>query len=164
MIGTVESCVCNYPHVLASSSKNVYNGVTVVVRSGNNRYFSSDLEVYILLSDKIGEKIQFEPINSFQFIVGGSMTERKFEIVRNIAVLSESKSGWKCEINLVKWGDNAPVYDIRDWSPDHTKMGKGKTLEKEEIEKLYRALKVELCRKESASQSNVFGSSSDCQS
>jgi len=32
------------------------------------------------------------------------------------------------ELSLVRWNDKAPKYDIREWSPDHSKMGKGVTL------------------------------------
>lgn len=39
----------------------------------------------------------------------------KFEIVKEIAVLSESKN-WTKELNIVKWEDNPPKYDIRSWS------------------------------------------------
>ncbi|MDR1941759.1 MAG: YdbC family protein [Endomicrobium sp.] len=63
-------------------------------------------------------------------------TEIKFEIVKAIGVLSESAKGWKKEINLVKWNDRDPKYDIRDWSPEHDKMGKGVTLTEEEAKKL----------------------------
>ncbi|PWU67562.1 MULTISPECIES: YdbC family protein [Gracilibacillus] len=56
----------------------------------------------------------------------------KFEIVENIAVLAESPSGWTKEVNLISWNDREPKYDIRDWSPDHEKMGKGITLTMEE--------------------------------
>mgnify|MGYP003306843986 CR=1 FL=1 len=57
----------------------------------------------------------------------------KFSIVENIGVLSEAANGWKTELNLVRWGDNEPTYDIRSWSPDHTKCGKGKTFTAEEL-------------------------------
>lgn len=64
------------------------------------------------------------------------MADIKFEITQNIGILSESAKGWSKEFNLVSWNDKAPKYDIREWSPDHTKMGKGITLTKEESEKL----------------------------
>ena len=64
------------------------------------------------------------------------MAEIKFEIKETIAVLSESPKGWKKELNLISWNDKEPKYDIREWSPDHTKMGKGVTLTKEELGKL----------------------------
>ncbi len=64
------------------------------------------------------------------------MAELKFEIVEEIAVLSESDKGWKKELNRVSWNDREPKYDIRDWSPDHSKMGKGITLSEEEFEEL----------------------------
>lgn len=57
------------------------------------------------------------------------MAEIKFEIKETIGVLSESAKGWTKELSLVSWNDNAPRYDIREWSPDHAKMGKGVILE-----------------------------------
>ena len=68
------------------------------------------------------------------------MADFKYEIKEEIAVLSESAKGWKKELNLVSWNEGAPKYDLRDWSPDHEKMGKGITLTREEIVKLYEAL------------------------
>ena len=62
--------------------------------------------------------------------------EFEFEILKHIGVIAEKTKGWKREINLVSWKGAEPKIDIRDWSPDHSKMGKGITLTKEEIEKL----------------------------
>lgn len=64
------------------------------------------------------------------------MAEIKFEIIKNIGVLSETAKGWKKELNIVKWNERDPKYDLRDWSPDHTKMGKGITLTEDEVKKL----------------------------
>jgi len=64
------------------------------------------------------------------------MAEIKFEIKETIGVLSESAKGWTKELSLVSWNDKDPKYDIREWSPDHAKMGKGVTLTSEELEKL----------------------------
>jgi len=64
------------------------------------------------------------------------MVEIKFEIVKEIGVLSESPKGWTKELNLVSWNGAEPKYDLRDWAPDHEKMGKGITLTKEEVQKL----------------------------
>jgi hypothetical protein len=47
-------------------------------------------------------------------------------------VLSEGKGSWKKEVNLVSWNDREPKIDIRDWLPNHEKMGKGITLTQEE--------------------------------
>lgn len=57
----------------------------------------------------------------------------RFEIVRNIAVLSTEKSGWTKEANLVSFNDAPPKFDIRTWDPDHKKMGKGVTLNRDEM-------------------------------
>ncbi len=61
------------------------------------------------------------------------MADIKYEIKENIGSISESSKGWKKELNLISWNGNAPKYDIREWDPDHKKMGKGITLNKEEL-------------------------------
>lgn len=61
------------------------------------------------------------------------MTHGRYEIVRQIATLSTSPGGWTKELNLVSWNGRTPKYDLRDWSPDHKKMGKGVTLTVEEL-------------------------------
>ena len=65
------------------------------------------------------------------------MAEFKYEIQENIGVLSESANGWSRELNLISWNEGTPKYDIRDWAPDHSKMGKGIGLTKDELESLY---------------------------
>jgi hypothetical protein len=64
------------------------------------------------------------------------MPEIKFEIVKNIGTLSESSKGWTKELNLISWNGREPKYDIREWDPEHQKMGKGVTLTEEELVKL----------------------------
>lgn len=62
--------------------------------------------------------------------------ELKFEIVEQIGEISESTKGWKKELNLVKWNDRDAKFDIRDWDSEHSRMGKGVTLSKDELIKL----------------------------
>ena len=57
----------------------------------------------------------------------------KYDIIEEIGVLSENDKGWKKELNLISWNGAKPKYDIRDWSPEHEKMGKGITLSEEEM-------------------------------
>ena len=64
------------------------------------------------------------------------MEKIKYEIVEHLGVLSESEKGWKKELNLISWNQREPKYDIRDWSENHEKMGKGITLSKDETMKL----------------------------
>ena len=71
------------------------------------------------------------------------MAELKFEIKESIGVLSENAKGWTKELNRVSWNDYAPKYDIREWSPDHTRMGKGVTLTDEEFENLRKIINGE---------------------
>ena len=68
------------------------------------------------------------------------MSEFSYEIKKTVAVLSESKNGWTKEVNIISWNGREPKYDIRDWAPGHEKMGKGVTLQKEEILKLKEVL------------------------
>ena len=68
------------------------------------------------------------------------MPDIKFEITKHIGVLSENAKGWTKELNLVSWNDREAKYDIRDWSPEHDKMGKGVTLSAEEIGAIKRLL------------------------
>ena len=67
---------------------------------------------------------------------GEKMAEFKYEITEEIGVLSESKSGWRKEVNMVSWNGAAAKLDIREWSPNHEKMGKGTSLNSEEVAKL----------------------------
>ena len=60
----------------------------------------------------------------------------EFEIVEHIGVLAEKTRGWRREVNLISWSGAEPKIDIRDWSPDHSKMGKGISLSRDEVEKL----------------------------
>ena len=64
------------------------------------------------------------------------MADIKYEITRHIGVLSENAKGWRKELNLVSWNDREPKFDIRDWAPEHEKMGKGVTLSETEIDAL----------------------------
>ena len=62
--------------------------------------------------------------------------EFSYEIIEEIAVLSENNKGWRKELNLVSWNGRPPKFDLRDWAPDNEKMGKGLTLTNEEFEAL----------------------------
>lgn len=64
------------------------------------------------------------------------MEKIKYEIIEQLGVLSESEKGWKKELNLISWNEREPKYDIRDWSENHEKMGKGITLTEDEAIKL----------------------------
>ena len=69
------------------------------------------------------------------------MADIKYEIKEELGTLSENAKGWTKELNLISWNGAAPKYDIRDWAPDHEKMGKGVTLTKEEAVSLYEILR-----------------------
>ncbi len=64
------------------------------------------------------------------------MADIKYEIKETIGALSESSKGWTKELNLISWNGREPKYDLRDWAPEHEKMGKGVTLTKDELKKL----------------------------
>ena len=68
------------------------------------------------------------------------MADIKYDILEEFGVLSESAKGWKKELNLISWNGGASKYDIRDWAPQHEKMGKGITLTEEEARQLFTIL------------------------
>ena len=61
------------------------------------------------------------------------MAEIKSEVVKEIGILSTSKSNWNREVNIIRWKDGKPKLDIRDWAPEHERAGKGITLTAEEV-------------------------------
>lgn len=61
------------------------------------------------------------------------MANIKYEIVKEIGIISTSSKGWNKELNLISWNDREPKYDLRDWDENHVKMGKGVTFTKEEL-------------------------------
>lgn len=64
------------------------------------------------------------------------MADIKFEIKETIGVIVESAKGWKKELNLISWNGKEAKYDLREWSPEHEKMGKGVTLSNDELKAL----------------------------
>jgi hypothetical protein len=71
------------------------------------------------------------------------MADFTFEIVEELGVLSENAKGWRKELNLVSWAERPAKYDLREWSPDHKRMGKGVTLTAAEAQILLEILKEE---------------------
>lgn len=68
------------------------------------------------------------------------MADIKFEIEKELGVIAESAKGWNKELNLISWNGKEAKYDLREWAPDHEKMGKGITLSMEEIKGLKKLL------------------------
>ena len=64
------------------------------------------------------------------------MADIKYEIEKEVGVISESPKGWTKELNLISWNGKEAKYDLRDWAPEHEKMGKGVTLSVDELKKL----------------------------
>ena len=66
----------------------------------------------------------------------------KYEIIKELGKISESKTGWSKELNLISWNDREAKYDLRDWSSEHDKMGKGITLSLDELKSLRELLNI----------------------
>lgn len=73
-------------------------------------------------------------------MVTDSNREVSFVIEKRLGVLSSSQNGWRKELNFVSWNGKPAKLDIREWSPDHTRMAKGVTLRYEEARLLQREL------------------------
>jgi hypothetical protein len=61
------------------------------------------------------------------------MADVTFKIKNQLLVLSTSIKGWTKEVNVVSWNNRKPKLDIREWDEAHEKMGKGITLNKDEL-------------------------------
>lgn len=72
------------------------------------------------------------------------MADIKFEIINQIGVVERNGKGWQLEVNRVSWNGAEPKYDIRTWSADHEKMGKGITLSEAELRSLKEILDQEV--------------------
>lgn len=64
------------------------------------------------------------------------MAEITYDIVKEYGSLSEPGKSWSKELNLISWNNRDPKYDLRDWAPEHEKMGKGITLTEDELRAL----------------------------
>ena len=60
------------------------------------------------------------------------MGDLKCEILETL-IEFPPEGRWHKELNLVKWGDHPPKYDMRPWDEERDRMGKGITLTKEEL-------------------------------
>ncbi len=69
------------------------------------------------------------------------MAEINYEIVEELGVLSTASSGWRKELNYISWNEGKPKFDIRQWGPDHSRVGKGISLNREEAKALLTLLK-----------------------
>lgn len=58
------------------------------------------------------------------------------EIVEQLLVIEERNAGWNLELNIVKWNDGEPKYDIRPWNEDHSRSGKGLTLTEDNLKSI----------------------------
>ena len=70
--------------------------------------------------------------------------EFKYEIINSIGVIGEGSRGWKKELNRVSWNGGEPKYDLRDWAPDHEKIGKGITMTETELRALKKLIDTEI--------------------
>ena len=68
------------------------------------------------------------------------MADISCQIVKHVAVLSTSESGYTKELNLVSWNGAEPKVDLRTWSPGHERSLKGLTMTVSEAEQLHKAL------------------------
>lgn len=64
------------------------------------------------------------------------MAEFKYEIVKNLGIISQPNNGWIKELNLISWNGREPVYDLRTWDEAHERMGKGITLTDDDLKNL----------------------------
>ena len=61
------------------------------------------------------------------------MADIQFEFCGEHHVIAQGGKGWNLELNIVSWNGRDAKYDIRSWSEDHKKMGKGVTMTAAEL-------------------------------
>jgi len=64
------------------------------------------------------------------------MAEIEYKICKHIGNISQPNNGWTKELNLISWNNCEPVYDLRTWNADHSRMGKGVTITAGEMAEL----------------------------
>lgn len=71
---------------------------------------------------------------------GNRSGEITYNLIKHIGVVSEYKTGWRRELNIIEWNDNGPKYDLRDWDRKNDHMGKGITFVRAEAEQMCKLL------------------------
>ncbi len=105
--------------------------------SGVNRPHTAKLLYYLQNSSCNSAALPLLCYNEINKKVGACiMAGFSYEITERIAVLSTATTGWERQLNMISWNGREPKYDIRDWSPDGSKMGKGISLTAEELQTL----------------------------
>ena len=61
------------------------------------------------------------------------------EVIKKIALISGTETGFRKELNLMSWNGRDPKYDLRTWSPEGIAL-RGLTLTEEEAKELQKAL------------------------
>ena len=58
-----------------------------------------------------------------------------YKIIETLGIISTNKYGWSRELNVIQFdGDDVPMYEIREWSPEHKMSGEGIILSQQEAE------------------------------
>ena len=76
--------------------------------------------------------------------MANNQTKGNFKILEKYAELSRDHNDWVKQINLVDWGGPKPKLDIRYWSPDGTRPGRGETFNQVEARVMYKVIKERL--------------------
>lgn len=92
------------------------------------------------------------------------MSEKRItcELKEHIGIIS-SYHGWRKELNIISWNGGTPKFDIRAWSDDHRKKGRGVTLTDYELGslvKIYTEMKNNLIWDEAARKEEEIRSGS----
>ena len=61
------------------------------------------------------------------------------KVIKKIALISGSETGFRKELNIVSWNGKEPKYDLRSWSPEGIAL-KGLTLTEDEAKELQKVL------------------------
>lgn len=63
------------------------------------------------------------------------MNDFSYTIVQHLASFP-STGAWTLELNLISWAGRPATFDLRKWNADHSKMSKGVSMSKQELDAL----------------------------
>lgn len=76
------------------------------------------------------------------------MANIKFEVHKELGVLTDNGSVWQKLVRLVSWNQAQPKVDVRAWNTETNMPAKGITLNDEEARRLYEILKDYFAKRE----------------
>lgn len=63
----------------------------------------------------------------------GSETSVSLDLLQVVGTIARHATGWTRDLTITSWNGCFPVFDIRDWDPDHERYSHGATFTEKEM-------------------------------